>query len=349
MKPSHSDHIDQTGPRDLPPLSLAHLDRIQPALLIGSIALGLGIGRFVPELAGAVEPLVSIGVFALIYLVMLDVDLRGIAGAFRHRTFLISAIAINFVLNPLLAWSLAAVFLPGQPDLALGLILFLVTPCIGWYLVFTELARGDTHLGVSLLTINMALQILLLPLYVHLLAGEAIGVEPGAMFGSVAVFLVLPLGLATATRRVLDRSATSTAPLQTRVRLPYVKAATLMGVIVAMFASQSDAIFDDPSVVLSLLAPITLFFATGFVVAVVVGRALRLPYDQVVLLVFTTTSRNSEASLAIAATAFASPLVALTVVLGPAIELPLMVIMVRVLLQLRTSFEQVKPRSVLQG
>ena len=315
--------------------SLGVLDRYQPLILIGSIAVGLGLAKIAPDVADRMLALVSVGVFALIYLVMLGVDLSGVLAAFTNRRFLATAAVINFGVNPLIAWALGTTFLGAEPDLRVGLILFLVTPCIGWYLIFTELAGGDARLGVSLLAINVTLQVLLLPLYLYVLAGTSVGVDIFAIARSIALYLLAPLLLAAVTRRIVSSSPTRLDEIELSVRLPYVKTGLLVLVIVAMFASQAEEVFDNPSVVVKLVIPFAAFFAISFCIAIVVGRALHLPYEETALLVFTTTSRNSEASLAIAATAFASPLVSLTVVMGPAIELPLLVLMVRVLIHLR--------------
>jgi len=317
--------------------SLGRMDRFQPLLLIGSIAAGLGLAQIAPGFAASLDWLVSVGVFLLIYLVMLSLDLSRVAAAFTQRKFLVIAVALNFIVNPLLAWAVGAVFLGDQPDLRVGLILFLVTPCIGWYLIFTELAGGDTGLGVSLLGLNLILQVLLLPVYLALFEGRATGIDLANIVRSVLIFLVLPAVAATATRKGLDRSRIDIDDVQSAIAKAQLKTAALVVVIVAMFASQADVIFDNANVVLTLVAPMVAFFVIAFMVAITASRLAGLPYDQTVLLAFTTTSRNSEASLAIAATAFASPLVALTVVIGPVIELPLLVLMVRVLLARRDS------------
>ncbi|MBN4047417.1 arsenic resistance protein [Acidimicrobiaceae bacterium AH-315-P05] len=317
------------------PATLGRMDRYQPLLLIASIAAGLGLAKAAPGFANSLSPLVSMGVFVLIYLVMLGVDVDRIAAAFTQRRFLTIAVLINFVVNPLLAWGLGAVFLQDHPELRVGLILFLVTPCIGWYLIFTELAGGDIGLGVSLLGINLVLQVVLLPFYLLLFAGEASGVDLGSIVSSVGLFLVLPAALAAVTRNFANRSAVDLDDVQSAIGKAQLKTVCLVLVIVAMFASQADVIFDNPRVVITLLPPMVAFFVVAFGFALATGRAAGLPFDQTALLAFTTTSRNSEASLAIAATAFASPLVALTVVIGPVIELPFLVLMVRVLLGLR--------------
>ena len=318
-----------------PPAGLSRSDRNQPVLLLGSIAIGLAIGKLAPSVGAVLESRVAVGVFVLIYLVMLNVDLSGIARARRHRRFLGAAIALNFIVNPLLAWLLGAMFLTDQPELWAGLVLFLVTPCIGWYLVFTELAGGDAHLGVGLLGLNVVLQLLLLPVYLDLFLDTGATLDTAATIRSVALFLLAPACMAGATRRWWSMRGTGAAAEQERLRLPTLKIVALGVVIISMFASQAAAIFDQRSVLTRLLPPLLVFFGIAFLLAIVVARQLRLPYEQTALLVFTTTSRNSEASLAIAATAFTSPLVGLAVVLGPVVELPLLVAMVRILRRFR--------------
>ncbi len=315
--------------------SLGRLDRFQPLLLVASIAIGLGLAKAFPTMADKLGSLVSIGVFVLIFLVMLGLDFSQVATAFRQRRFLAIAIGLNFIVNPLLAWALGTVFLQDQPDLRVGLILFLVTPCIGWYLIFTELAAGDAGLGISLLGLNLVLQVLLLPIYLLAFEGTATTIDPTSIVKSVLVFLVLPALAATMTRRLLASSPVTIDEVQRTITRTQLKTIALVVVIVSMFASQASVIFDNPNIVLTLIKPMVAFFVIAFLVALLVGRLAGLPYEQTALLAFTTTSRNSEASLAIAATAFASPLVALTVVIGPVIELPFLVLMVRVLLGMR--------------
>jgi len=320
-------------------VALGRMDRFQPLLLVGSIAAGLALAKVAPGFADSLDVLVSAGVFVLIYLVMLGLDLSRVAAAFTERRFLAIAVALNFLFNPLLAWALGAVFLQDEPELRIGLILFLVTPCIGWYLIFTELAGGDMGLGVSLLGLNLILQVLLLPLYLFVFEGTAAGISLSSVVGSVMLFLVLPAVAAAVTKSILDRRGVAIGDVQRAIGKAQLKTTALVVVITAMFASQADVIFDNPSVVLTLVVPMLAFFVIAFIVAITIGRVAGLPYNQTVLLAFTTTSRNSEASLAIAATAFASPLVALTVVIGPVIELPILVLMVRVLLGLKPNYQ----------
>jgi len=310
---------------------LGAADRLQPVFLLAAIGIGLAIGRLAPAAATIAANAVSAGVFVLIALVLLNVNPRNVAATFARKRFLAAAIMLNFAVNPVMAWVLGGMFLADEPDLRIGLILFLVTPCIGWYLIFTEIAGGDTELGVGLLGVNVILQILLLPVYLALFVGAAGTVDIATILRSIALYLVLPAVAAAAIRGWWAHQGRSASVEQERLRLSACKTATLAVVIVSMFASQSDAIFDDLDAVGRLVAPMVSFFVLAYCIAVTAARRLGLPHDQTALLVFTTSSRNSEASLAIAATAFVSPLVGLTVALGPVIELPLLVIMTRLL------------------
>ncbi|MCA1958791.1 MAG: hypothetical protein LDL14_09740 [Nitrospira sp.] len=314
---------------------LGLLDRIQPFLLLGSIAVGISLAKAMPSFAAQLAPLVTAGVFLVIYFIMLGVRTRGVMHAFARWKPTVLAIGINFLITPLIAWVLGYLFLQDDPDIWVGLILYLVTPCIGWYLVFTELAKGDVELGVSLLFWNVVLQIVLLPVYMTLLAGTVIHIEITDILRSVITFLVLPLALAGVTRWLLDRSAISVEVASRRIALPYLKAITLMVVIAAMFASQGAVLFENPSVVLKMILPGGAFFVIALLMAIVAARLFRLTYPEFALLAFTTTARNSEASLAVAVTAFASPLVALTVVIGPSIELPVLILFLHIVLSMQ--------------
>lgn len=318
-----------------PVRSLGRLDRAQPFLLLTAIGAGLVLAHAAPAFAKTLAPLVTAGVFLVIYLIMLGVSLSGVMHAFARWKPTTLAIGINFLITPLIAWALGFVFLQDDPDIWVGLILYLVTPCIGWYLVFTELARGDVELGVSLLFWNVALQIVLLPVYMALLAGMVVHIDFADILSSVVTFLVLPLGLAGLTRWLLGRLAVPIEVAQRKIALPYLKAISLMIVIAAMFATQGAVLFDNPVVVLKMILPGLAYFALAFFMALTASWIFRVTYPEFALLVFTTAARNSEVSLAIAITAFASPLVALTVVIGPSIELPVLIVLLRVVLWIR--------------
>lgn len=315
---------------------LGLLDRLQPFLLLSAIAIGLVLAKAAPTVAEKLTPIVTVGVFLVIYFIMLGVSTQGVMHAFARWKPTVLAIGINFLLTPLIAWALGYLFLKNAPDIWVGLILYLVTPCIGWYLVFTELAKGDVELGISLLFWNVVLQIILMPVYMALLAGTVVHIELTAILRSVLIFLVLPLGLAMLTRWLLAQLAVPFEVVKKKISLPYLKTITLMSVIAAMFASQGTVLFENPSVVLKMILPGVAFFLIAFLMALIAWRLFKLSYAEFALLVFTTTARNSEASLAVAVSAFASPLVALTVVIGPSIELPVLILILHLVLSMQS-------------
>lgn len=316
------------------PPGLGSLDRLQPVLLLGAIGLGLGLASLAPERAAAAGSVVKIGVFLVIFLVMLGVRTGEVCAAFRRWRPTSLALAINFLFTPLFAWFLGWLFLQPHPEVWVGLVLYLLTPCIGWYLVFTDLAGGDVELGLSLLVWNLFLQILLLPVYLWGLAGQIVTLDVRVVLESVGLFLVLPLVLAEIVKWTW-RGAVAPNPIGERLPLDLFKTVMLALVIAAMFASQGRVLFENPSVVAWMILPGLAFFTAIFLVALAAARLVGLDYPEAALLVMTTAARNSEASLGVAVGAFSNPLVALTVVIGPAFELPVLVAMVQLLKHIR--------------
>lgn len=312
---------------------LPYLDRIQPVLLMISIGIGLIIADLAPLLSKKLIPVVTFGVFLVIYLIMVGVDFRNLLNAFTKIKPTTLAIVINFVFTPLYAWFLGYLFLQNNPDVWVGLILYLLTPCIGWYLIFTELADGDVELGISLLAYNVFLQIALMPVYMKVLAGRIIFIDINRILKSIFIFLIIPLILSVITRKVMKIKGILIEDFKPNIS--YLKTGTLILVIIAMFASQGSVLFNNPEIVIRMILPGLIFFFSVFTVALGVGYLFGLNYREVALLSFTLTARNSEASLAIAATAFTSPLVPLTVVIGPSIELPVLIIILRILMWIR--------------
>ena len=284
--------MSQTSTSVEPASGLGLLDRVQPFMLLSAIALGLVLAYFSPTNAAKLAPLVTVGVFLVIYFIMLSVSMQGVMHAFARWKPAALAIGINFLITPLIAWALGYLFLQNDPDIWGGLILYLVTPCIGWYLVFTELAKGDVELGGSLLFWNVVLQILLLPVYMALLAGIVVEIEIADVLRSVVTFLVLPLGLAAATRWLLGRFGVHIEVAKEKVALPYLKVITLMIVIAAMCASQGAMFFDNPSVILKMMLPGVAFFVLAFLMAIVAARAFQLSYPEFALL----ASRSQRAT-----------------------------------------------------
>lgn len=311
-------------------------ERLQPVIILGAVFAGLGLGRL-PGLAEPAGALILPLLIAMLTGAFLHVPLRRLGDALRHGRVAALSLAINFAWTPLLAWLLGWLFLRDQPALWIGLIMLLVTPCTDWYLVFTSIARGNLPLSVALLPVNLALQLVLLPLYLLVLAGAVIPLDAQRTLQGVAQVLVVPLVAAAALRWVARRSR-GEGWLESQA-LPAVQVgqiACLALAIVAMFASQGALIAQNPAVLLRLLAPLLAFFAINMSLGLSLGHVLRLRYADLASLCCTTLARNSPVALAVALVAFPDqPLIALALVIGPLIELPVLGIASQILLRVR--------------
>lgn len=315
---------------------LSARDQEKPLILIGAMLIGLAVNR----IAGGWEPLldlVKVGVFFVIFAVMLPVELTEVGRAFRKIKPTGIALAINFAFIPAFAWAMGWLILRPYPDAWAGVILYTLTPCIGWYLIFTDLAEGDVPWGVALLPWNITLQVALMPVYMYLLVGRVVPLDLATVAESVGLFLVLPFGLALAVQRlaihVRGREAFAAGVKRVTGEL---KLWALVVVIIAMFASQRALGTEDIGAIALIIAVLALFFLALFVVALVAGRVAGLPYAENVTLAFTTTARNSEAVIGVAVAAFPGrPLVYSAIILGPVVELPVLLLMARALLGLR--------------
>ncbi|MTV25637.1 arsenic resistance protein [Nitriliruptoraceae bacterium ZYF776] len=299
-------------------------ERLQSVLVAAAAVVGLGLGSHL-EVVSLAERLVLPALVVLLVAVFVQLDVSG-AGEVRRAGSLVGAsLVLNFAVTPLLAWGLGSLLLAEHPELRIGLVLLLVTPCTDWYLVFTALGRGDTAIATALLPLNLVLQLALLPLFVLLLGGEAAHVDAATLVEAVVLVLVVPLLAAAVLRWGAGRRGEAwrrrwlVAPAG-KVVLP-----ALCLAVAAMFAWQARTVTGQLGTVSTLLAPLAAFFVLAPTIASLVARGLRLPADRRVTLVMTTTARNSPLALAIAVAAFPDrPLVALALVVAPLLELPVL-------------------------
>lgn len=301
------------------PLSWA--ERLEPALLLTAVALGLALARVAPPAARHAEQVITPALLLVLFAVFYRVPLAGLRAAFGHRRYFRVALALNFLLTPAVVYGLGWLFLRDVPTLWLGLLLVLVTPCTDWYLVFTGLARGDVSLNLALLPWNLILQLALLPVYLYVFTRALVPVDFAFVARGFLVYVILPLALAQALRKVLRGSATEQ-------RLMLVQYGALTVLIVALFAHQGRVLFDNPGVVIRLASPLLLFFVLLALVAWLVGRWAAFSRPTRASLACTACARNSPLTFSLALVLFpAYPLVALSQVIEPLLELPFLILL----------------------
>ena len=265
-----------------------------------------------------------------------QLPLKHFGRGLKNSKVALASLVTNFLWTPIFAWGLGAIFLSDSPDLWVGLIMLMVTPCTDWYLVFTGVAGGDVALATALLPLNLVLQVVLLPVYLLLLAGTLVELNPVRLFESIFWVLLIPLLMATISRRLILWRKESSWFEQRLSTVTMFQILCLNLAIVAIFVAEGYNLTQHPELFLKLLLPVVLFFVTNFLLARQIGQYLKFSYPEFVCFSCTTLARNSPLSLAIAATAFPHrPLISLTLVIGPLIELPIMVLVSQLLLRIR--------------
>ena len=305
-------------------------EKLYTVFILLAVIIGISAGQIEIIQINAESFIVPLLV-AMLYITFLQIPIEKAKQAFRNIRFTYTTLLINFLWTPLLAWLLAYLFLGNQPALYIGFIMLMVTPCTDWYLIFTGIAKGNVALSTAILPVNLILQIILLPFYLLIFAGTTGAIELSILVESVLLVLLLPLLLAMLTNWFLrNREQFSEHLLSKLSVLPVI---FLCFAIIAMFASQGQLLLGNVDLMWQLLLPILLFFAVNFIVGQKTGQLLSFTYEDKASLNMTTLARISPIALAIAMTAFPDqPLIALTLVIGPLLELPILAVITQILL-----------------
>lgn len=303
----------------------------QPLFILSACFIGLGLGKFT-----TLEPLPTIFVelflMILLFILFLTLDLEKTKGTTRKIKFTCLAVCINFVITPISAYLLGQLFFGNSLEIRIGLLMLLVTPCTDWYLIFTGLSKGNVALNLSLLPINLILQIILMPVYLYLFVGEEMQMQLGNILQSMLLVLFIPFLFALFAKKLLknkfilkDWIATNSDNLQLLF---------LCMAVFVMFFSESENIFLNASLLLELFLPLLIFFLMTFFIAQVLGKLMKFEKSDIISLNFTTLARNSPLSLSIAVATFPDlPLVSLSLVIAPLIELPVLAVVSSFLLK----------------
>ncbi|MCL5030621.1 MAG: bile acid:sodium symporter [Bacteroidetes bacterium] len=316
---------------------LSTKDKEKPFILIGAAVLGVIIQNILNTDLPWMTYVVEIGVFFVILAVMLPIEIKDVGSAFKKVKPTIIVIIVNFIVIPLFSWSMGWFILKNYPDFWVGAILYTLTPCIGWYLIFTDIAKGDVAWGISLLPWNITLQIILMPLYLYFLIGKVIPVDFSALIRSVLLFLAAPFVLGFIIQKsIIKKKGKDYFFNNFKSALGEVKLWALVVVILSMFISQKSLTLSEINKVGLLVIFLIIFFFVLFLLAVLIGKIFNLGYADTVTMAFTTTARNSEAVIGVAVAAFPGhPLVYMAIILGPIIELPLLLIIAKIIMQFR--------------
>ncbi len=326
-----------------------HNFRLLPAFVLVSMAIGIAIGKWYGISNFALTPPIDaikaifhgtyefsisntlalgvvVGLFMMMYPAMANIKFEDLGKATRSPKQLLIVAFFNYAIAPFFMLLLAKIFLSGEQDLYVGLVLYGLAPCIAMVIVFTYLSAGNGPLAIILVALNSIIQMILIPVYAKLLLGE-IRFDVWVVGESVLLYLGIPLVAGMLTRFLGIKRFGEEWFYKLKFYLDTMSIIGLLFTLIVMFALKGDLILEKPLLIIQMAVPMTIFFWTMFIVVYLVGWKLGLNYKDAVAVGFNSTGRDFEIAIAIAITAF-SPAVALATVIGPLIEVPVMLALV---------------------
>ncbi|WP_278236151.1 ACR3 family arsenite efflux transporter [Isoptericola sp. AK164] len=331
---------------------LSTLDRWLPLWIGLAMVAGLLLGRFVPVLGDALEAMevggisvpIALGLLVMMYPVLAKVRYDRVAAVTGDKRLLVSSLVLNWLVGPALMFALAWAFLPDLPEYRTGLIIVGLARCIAMVVIWNDLACGDREAAAVLVAINSLFQVVMFSVlgyfYLTVLPGwlgldtAGLDVSVGQIALNVLVFLGIPLAAGFASRAIGER--TRGRDWYEERFVPRIGPWALYGLlftIVLLFALQGEQVSENPGDVARIALPLLVYFAVMWGLGIVVGKALGLGYARTATLAFTAAGNNFELAIAVAVATFGvTSGEALAGVVGPLIEVPVLVGLVYVTL-----------------
>jgi ACR3 family arsenite efflux pump ArsB len=310
-------------------------EKLEPLFLVAAACFGLALGRWTdcgPFLGFLVQPLLTLMLFGVFW----DTPFKDLKKGLTNIKFASVSLFLNFAWIPVLGWLLAEVFLR-DPDLKLGFVMLLITPCTDWYLIFTGLAKGNVPLSAGILPVNLLAQLALLPFLLKLFGGLGEEIGTGGLLLSMISVIIIPLAAGRLLRLLTDVERPFAKALGQAIerQLASRRSPFLMLAVACMFAGEGRQILERPDVLFILLPPVLSFFLISLITSALAARAVGFNPADATSLIFTTLARNSPVALVVAVSAFPDrPLTALALVIGPLVELPVLALCAKATLAL---------------